>query len=187
MSPFKEFYQSEVIPALQNHFNYKNVMQIPKLDKITLNIGVGAAVQTPNVLEDAVEELSLIAGQRAVITRAKKSISAFKIRGPSKLGRTPGMAIGCKVTLRQQRMYEFLNRLINVVLPQIRDFRGVSPDSFDGRGNYSLGLTEQLIFPEIDYDQINDIRGMNVTIVTTAPTDEEGHELLRLLGMPFRN
>lgn len=186
MSPFKEFYQSEVIPALQNHFNYSNVMQIPKLDKITLNIGVGAAVQTPNVLDDAVEELSLIAGQRAVITRAKKSISAFKIRGPSKLGRTPGMAIGCKVTLRQQRMYEFLNRLINVVLPQIRDFRGVSPDSFDGRGNYSLGLTEQLIFPEIEYDKINDIRGMNVTIVTTAPTDEEGRELLRLFGMPFR-
>ncbi|MDE0466542.1 MAG: 50S ribosomal protein L5 [Candidatus Poribacteria bacterium] len=186
MSPFKEFYQSEVIPALQNHFNYSNVMQIPKLDKVTLNIGVGAAVQTPNVLEDAVEELSLIAGQRAVITRAKKSISAFKIRGPSKLGRTPGMAIGCKVTLRQQRMYEFLNRLINVVLPQIRDFRGVSPDSFDGRGNYSLGLTEQLIFPEIEYDKINDIRGMNVTIVTTAPTDEEGRELLRLFGMPFR-
>ena len=186
MSPFKEFYQSEVIPALQNHFNYSNVMQIPKLDKITLNIGVGAAVQTPNVLEDAVEELSLIAGQRAVITRAKKSISAFKIRGPSKLGRTPGMAIGCKVTRRQQRMYEFLNRLINVVLPQIRDFRGVSPDSFDGRGNYSLGLTEQLIFPEIEYDKINDIRGMNVTIVTTAPTDEEGRELLRLFGMPFR-
>ena len=186
MSPFKEFYQSEVIPALQSHFNYQNVMQIPKLDKVTLNIGVGAAVETPNVLEDAVEELSLIAGQRAIITRAKKSISAFKIRGPSKLGRTPGMAIGCKVTLRQQRMYEFLNRLINVVLPQIRDFRGVSPDSFDGRGNYSLGLTEQLIFPEIEYDKINDIRGMNVTIVTTAPTDEEGRELLRLLGMPFQ-
>lgn len=186
MSPFKEFYQSEVMPSLQNHFNYENVMQVPKLDKITLNIGVGAAVQTPNVLEDAVEELSLIAGQRAIITRAKKSISAFKIRGPSKLQRTPGMAIGCKVTLRQQRMYEFLNRLINVVLPQIRDFRGVSPDSFDGRGNYSLGLTEQLIFPEIEYDKVNDIRGLNVTIVTTAPTDEEGRELLRLLGMPFQ-
>ena len=159
MSPFKEFYQSEVIPSLQNHFNYENVMQIPKLDKITLNIGVGAAVQTPNVLEDAVEELSLIAGQRAIITRAKKSISAFKIRGPSKLGRTPGMAIGCKVTLRQQRMYEFLNRLINVVLPQIRDFRGVSPDSFDGRGNYSLGLTEQLIFLKLSTTKLTTSAG----------------------------
>ncbi|RKU20815.1 50S ribosomal protein L5 [Candidatus Poribacteria bacterium] len=186
MSPFKEFYQSEVMPALQQHFNYKNVMQIPKVNKITLNIGVGIAVQNPSALEDAVEELTLIAGQRAMITRAKKSISAFKIRGPSKLNRTPGMAIGCKVTLRKQRMYEFLNRLINVVLPQIRDFRGVSPEAFDGRGNYSLGLTEQLIFPEIDYDKVNDIRGLNVTIVTTASTDEEGRELLRLLGMPFR-
>lgn len=177
MSPFKEFYQTEVMPALQSHFNYGNVMQIPKLDKITLNIGVGEALQDPKVLEDAVEELTLIAGQRAIITHAKKSVSAFKVR--------EGMAIGCKVTLRQQRMYEFYNRLVNVVLPQIRDFRGVSPDAFDGRGNYSLGLTEQLIFPEIDYDKVNDIRGLNVTIVTTAPTDEEGRELLRLLGMPF--
>ena len=186
MSPFKEFYQTEVMSALQQHFNYQNVMQIPKVDKVTLNIGVGIAVQNPSALEDAVEELTLIAGQRAMITRAKKSISAFKIRGPSKLNRTPGMAIGCKVTLRRERMYEFLNRLINIVLPQIRDFRGISPDAFDGRGNYSLGLTEQLIFPEIDYDQVNDVRGLNVTIVTTAPTDEEGRELLRLLGMPFR-
>lgn len=186
MSPFKEFYQTEVAPALQKHFGYPNVMQIPKLEKITLNIGVGIAVQNPSALEDAVEELTLIAGQRAVITRARKSISAFKIRGPSRLGRTPGMAIGCKVTLRQERMYEFLNRLVNVVLPQIRDFRGISPDAFDGRGNYSLGLTEQLIFPEIDYDQVNDIRGLNITVVTTAPTDEEGRELLKRLGMPFR-
>ena len=178
MSPFKEFYQTEVIPALQSHFNYGNIMQVPKLDKIALNIGVGEALQEPKALEDAVEELTLIAGQRAVITHAKKSVSAFKVR--------EGMAIGCKVTLRQQRMYEFYNRLVNVVLPQIRDFRGVSPDAFDGRGNYSLGLTEQLIFPEIDYDNVNDIRGLNVTIVTTAPTDEEGRELLRLLGMPFR-
>ena len=178
MSPFKEFYQTEVMPALQNHFNYENVMQIPKLDKIALNIGVGEALQDPKALEDAVEELTLIAGQRAVITHAKKSVSAFKVR--------EGMAIGCKVTLRQQRMYEFLNRLVNIVLPQIRDFRGVSPDSFDGRGNYSLGLTEQLIFPEIDYDNVNDTRGLNVTVVTTAPTDEEGRELLKLLGMPFR-
>ena len=178
MSPFKEFYQTEVMPALQNHFNYGNVMQIPKLDKIALNIGVGEALQDPKALEDAVEELTLIAGQRAIITHAKKSVSAFKVR--------EGMAIGCKVTLRQQRMYEFFNRLVNVVLPQIRDFRGVSPDAFDGRGNYSLGLTEQLIFPEIDYDNVNDTRGLNVTVVTTAPTDEEGRELLKLLGMPFR-
>ena len=178
MSPFKEFYQTEVISALQNHFNYGNVMQIPKLDKITLNIGVGEALQNPKALEDAVEELTRIAGQRAIITHAKKSVSAFKVR--------EGMAIGCKVTLRQQRMYEFYNRLVNIVLPQIRDFRGVSPDAFDGRGNYSLGLTEQLIFPEIDYDDVNDIRGLNVTVVTTASTDEEGRELLRLLGMPFR-
>ena len=178
MSPFKEFYQTEVMPALQSHFNYGNLMQIPKLDKITLNIGVGEALQNPKALEDAVEELTLIAGQRAIITHAKKSVSAFKVR--------EGMAIGCKVTLRQQRMYEFYNRLVNIVLPQIRDFRGVSPDAFDGRGNYSLGLTEQLIFPEIDYDNVNDIRGLNVTVVTTAPTDEEGRELLRLLGMPFR-
>ncbi len=186
MSQFKTFYQTEVIPALQKEFNYKNVMQIPKLEKITLNIGVGAAVQEPKVLEDAVEELTLIAGQRAIITRARKSISAFKIRGPSRMTRSPGMAIGCKVTLRRLRMYEFLNRLINVVLPQIRDFRGVSPDAFDGRGNYSLGLTEQLIFPEIDYDDVNDIRGMNVTIGTTAVTDEEARSLLREFGMPFR-
>ncbi|RKU05836.1 50S ribosomal protein L5 [Candidatus Poribacteria bacterium] len=178
MSPFKEFYQTEVMPALQSHFNYENVMQIPKLDKITLNIGVGEALQNPKALEDAVEELTLIAGQRAIITHAKKSVSAFKVR--------EGMAIGCKVTLRQQRMYEFYNRLVNIVLPQIRDFRGVSPDAFDGRGNYSLGLTEQLIFPEIDYDTVNDIRGLNVSIVTTAPTDEEGRELLGLLGMPFQ-
>ena len=178
MSPFKEFYQTEVMPALQSHFNYGNVMQIPKLDKIALNIGVGEALQDPKALEDAVEELTLIAGQRAIITHAKKSVSAFKVR--------EGMAIGCKVTLRQQRMYEFFNRLVNVVLPQIRDFRGVSPDAFDGRGNYSLGLTEQLIFPEIDYDNVNDTRGLNVTVVTTAPTDEEGRELLKLLGMPFR-
>ena len=178
MSPFKEFYQTEIMPALLNHFSYGNVMQIPKLDKITLNIGVGEAIQNPKALEDAVEELSLIAGQRAIITHAKKSVSAFKVR--------EGMAIGCKVTLRQERMYEFFNRLVNVVLPQIRDFRGVSPDAFDGRGNYSIGLTEQLIFPEIDYDRVNDIRGLNITVVTTAPTDEEGHELLQLLGMPFR-
>jgi large subunit ribosomal protein L5 len=178
MSPFKEFYQAEVMPALLNQFGYGNVMQIPQLDKISLNIGVGEAIQNPKALEDAVEELTLIAGQRSIITHAKKSVSAFKVR--------EGMAIGCKVTLRRERMYEFYNRLVNVVLPQIRDFRGVSPDAFDGRGNYSIGLTEQLIFPEIDYDRVSDIRGLNITVVTTAPTDEEGRELLRLFGMPFR-
>lgn len=186
MSQFKAYYQTEVTTALQKEFSYSNVMQIPKLDKIALNIGVGDAKDNPKALEDAVEELTLIAGQRAIITRARKSISAFKIRGPSKMARTPGDAIGCKVTLRQNRMYEFYNRLVNVVLPQIRDFRGVSPDAFDGRGNYSLGLTEQLIFPEIDYDNVNDVRGMNVTVVTTAKTDEEARALLRELGMPFR-
>jgi large subunit ribosomal protein L5 len=186
MSQFKTFYQTEVVPALQKEFNYKSVMQVPKLEKVTLNIGIGEAVQNPQALEDAVEEMTLLASQRAIITRARKSISAFKIRGPSRMTRSPGNAIGCKVTLRRTRMYEFLNRLINVVLPQIRDFRGVSPDSFDGRGNYSLGLTEQLIFPEIDYDDVNEVRGMNVTVGTTAATDEEGHALLRELGMPFQ-
>jgi large subunit ribosomal protein L5 len=178
MSPFRSFYQEEVFPVLQRRFNYPNVMQVPKLDKITLNIGVGAAIQDSKLLDNAVEELTQMGGQRAVITRAKKSVSAFKVR--------TGMAIGCKATLRRSRMYEFFNKLVNVVLPQIRDFRGLSPDSFDGRGNYSLGLQEQVIFPEIDYDTVSEVRGLNVTIGTTAPTDEEGRELLRLMGMPFR-
>ena len=178
MSVFKSFYQEEVFPALQQRFNYSNVMQVPKLNKVTLNMGVGAAIQDSKLLDNAVEELTQISGQRAVITRAKKSVSAFKVRA--------GMAIGCKATLRQDRMYEFLNKLVNVVLPQIRDFRGLSPDSFDGRGNYSLGLQEQVIFPEIEYDTISEVRGLNITIGTTAPTDEEGRELLRLMGMPFR-
>ncbi len=177
MSPYRSFYQEKAVPALQQQFNYSNVMQIPKLEKVNLNIGVGAAIQNPRLLENAVEELTQIAGQRAVITHAKKSVAAFKVRA--------GMAIGCKVTLRRDRMYEFFNRLVNTVLPQIRDFRGLSPDAFDGRGNYSLGLQEQVIFPEIDYDQVSEVRGLNVTIVTTAQTDEEGRELLRLLGMPF--
>ena len=178
MSVFKVFYQEEVYPALQQRFNYSNVMQVPKLNKITLNMGVGAAIDDSKLLDNAVEELTQISGQRAVITRAKKSVSAFKVR--------TGMAIGCKATLRQDRMYEFFNKLVNVVLPQIRDFRGLSPDSFDGRGNYSLGLQEQVIFPEIEYDTISEVRGLNITIGTTAPTDEQGHELLRLMGMPFR-
>ena len=178
MSIFKTFYQKEVFPALQQRFNYPNVMQVPQLNKITLNMGVGAAIQDSKLLDNAVEELTQISGQRAVITRAKKSVSAFKVR--------TGMAIGCKTTLRQDRMYEFFNKLVNVVLPQIRDFRGLSPDSLMGRGNYSLGLQEQVIFPEIEYDTISEVRGLNITIGTTAPTDEEGHELLRLMGMPFR-
>lgn len=179
MSTLKEFYTGEVIPELQKQFGYKSSMQLPKLRHITLNMGVGEAVQTPKLLENATEELSLIAGQRAVITRAKKSIANFKIRD--------GMPIGCKVTLRRNRMYEFYNKLVNVVLPQLRDFRGISPNSFDGRGNYSLGLQEQVIFPEISYDKISEVRGLNISIVTTATTDEEGRELLKLMGMPFRN
>lgn len=178
MSEYRAFYQEEVVPALQKRFNYPNVMQIPRLEKINLNVGLGAAMQNPKLLESAVEELTQIGGQRAVITRAKKSVSNFKVRA--------GASIGCKVTLRRQRMYEFFNRLVNTVLPQIRDFRGLSPDAFDGRGNYSLGLQEQLIFPEIEYDQVDEVRGLNVTIVTTAQTDEEGRELLKALGMPLR-
>jgi large subunit ribosomal protein L5 len=179
MSEFRTFYQEEAVPALQKRFNFPNVMQIPKLEKINLNVGLGAAMQNPKLLDSAVEELSQIGGQLAVITRAKKSVANFKVRA--------GTAIGCKVTLRRQRMYEFFNRLVNTVLPQIRDFRGLSPDAFDGRGNYSLGLQEQLIFPEIEYDQVDEVHGLNVTIVTTARTDEEGRELLRVLGMPFRD
>ena len=179
MSTLKEFYTGEVIPELQKQFGYKSSMQLPKLRHITLNMGVGEAVQTPKLLENATEELSLIAGQRAVITRAKKSIANFKIRD--------GMPIGCKVTLRRNHMYEFYNKLVNIVLPQLRDFRGISPNSFDGRGNYSLGLQEQVIFPEISYDKISEVRGLNISIVTTATTDEEGRELLKLMGMPFRN
>ncbi|MBR53741.1 50S ribosomal protein L5 [Candidatus Poribacteria bacterium] len=179
MSTLKEFYTGEVIPELQRQFGYKSPMQLPKLRHITLNMGVGEAVQTPKLLENATEELSLIAGQRAVITRAKKSIANFKIRD--------GMPIGCKVTLRRNHMYEFYNKLVNVVLPQLRDFRGISPNSFDGRGNYSLGLQEQVIFPEISYDKVSEVRGLNISIVTTATTDEEGRELLKLMGMPFRD
>ena len=178
MSPFRSFYKEEVVPALRERFNYPNIMQVPKLEKIALNMGVGEATQNPRLLEDAAEELTKMAGQHALITHARKSVSVFKVRA--------GMAIGCKVTLRRDGMYEFFNRLVNAVLPQIRDFRGLSLNSFDGRGNYSLGLQEQVIFPEIDYDEVNEVRGLNVTIVTTAPTDEEGRELLRLMGMPLR-
>jgi large subunit ribosomal protein L5 len=175
----KEYYEKEIVPALIDTFKYSNIMQVPKLEKIVLNIGMGEAIQNIKVLDSAVEELMAVAGQRPVITRAKKSIAAFKLR--------TGMPIGCMVTLRKQRMYDFLNKLVNIALPRVRDFRGVSGNAMDGRGNYSLGIKEQIIFPEIDYDKIDKIKGMNITIVTTAKTDEEGKELLKQLGMPFKN
>lgn len=177
-SYYKEFYKREILPAMIERFKYKNIMQVPKLVKISLNIGAGAALQNSKLLDDSVEEMSTIAGQKAVITRAKKSVAAFKIR--------TGMPIGCKVTLRDKRMYEFFNRLVNVALPRLRDFRGVSSNSFDGRGNYSLGIQEQIIFPEINYDKVSQIRGMDITVVTSAKNDEEARELLKLMGMPFR-
>ncbi len=171
-------YKEEVVPALIERFGYKNVMQVPKIEKVVINIGLGEALQNPKALEHAARDLATITGQKPLITRARKAIATFKLR--------KGNPIGMKVTLRGRRMYDFLDRLFNVALPRTRDFRGVSPDSFDGRGNYTLGLREQLIFPEIDYDKIDRVRGMEVTIVTTAETDEEARELLRLLGMPFR-
>lgn len=174
----KERYQREVVPALLQRFGYGNPMQVPKVEKIVINMGVGEAVQDSKTLEAAMEDLAAITGQRPVVTRAKKSVANFKIR--------EGMPIGARVTLRGQRMYEFLDKLISVGLPRIRDFRGVSPRSFDGRGNYTLGIREQLIFPEINYDTIDKIRGMDITIVTTAKSDEEAMELLTALGMPFR-
>lgn len=178
MARLKDKYNNEVVPALKERFNYSNVMQVPKITKVVVNIGVGEAVEDPKALDAAVRDLEMITGQKAIITKAKKSIAAFKIR--------EGMNIGCKVTLHGERMYEFLDRLINVALPRIRDFRGVSSKSFDGRGNYSLGLREQLIFPEIDYDKIDKVRGLEVAIVTTAETDEEAFELLKQMGVPFR-
>ncbi|MGB9661588.1 MAG: 50S ribosomal protein L5 [Moorellaceae bacterium] len=178
MARLKEKYLKEIRPAMQNKFGYRNIMEIPKLEKIVVNMGIGEATQNPKALDGAVEDLMAITGQRPVVTKAKKSIAAFKLR--------KGTKIGCKVTLRGERMYEFLDRLINVALPRVRDFKGVSPNSFDGRGNYTLGLREQLIFPEIDYDKIDQVRGMDITVVTTAKTDEEARELLRLFGMPFR-
>ncbi|NLM38486.1 MAG: 50S ribosomal protein L5 [Firmicutes bacterium] len=179
MVRFKEKYRNEVVPAMIERFGYKNVMQVPRFDKIVLNIGCGDAVADPKALEGAVRDLEAISGQKPVITRAKKSVANFRIR--------QGMPIGCKVTLRGDRMYEFLDRLISVTLPRIRDFRGVSAKSFDGHGNYSLGLREQLVFPEIDYDKIDKVRGLEVVIATTAETDEEAYELLKLMGMPFRS
>jgi len=179
MSRLRKVYQEEVRPALQKQFNYKNIMQVPRLEKVVLNMGLGEAIQNIKILDTASEELTLIAGQKPVITRAKKSIASFKLR--------ENMPIGCRVTLRQERMYEFLDKLMQITLPRVRDFRGVSAKSFDGRGNYTLGIKEHIIFPEINYDKIDKIKGLNVTLVTTARTDEEGRTLLRLLGMPFRN
>jgi large subunit ribosomal protein L5 len=179
MSQLKEKYEAEVIPKLKETFNYKNLMEIPKLEKIVLNMGLGEAIQNMKLLDSAVEELKAITGQKAVITRAKKSIAAFKLR--------EGMPIGCRVTLRKNRMYDFLYKLINSALPRVRDFRGISGKAWDGRGNYSLGIKEQIIFPEIDYDKIDKVKGLNITIVTSAKSDQEGKELLKLLGMPFRN
>ena len=178
MNRLKEKYQSEIAAEMQKKFQYKNVMQIPKLDKIVINMGVGEAKDNAKALEGAVKDLTIIAGQKPVITKAKKSVANFKIR--------EGMNIGCKVTLRGEKMYDFLDRLVNLALPRVRDFRGVNPDAFDGRGDYALGIKEQLIFPEIEYDKIDKVRGMDVIFVTTAKTDEEARELLTLFGMPFK-
>ncbi|GGN62692.1 MULTISPECIES: 50S ribosomal protein L5 [Oceanobacillus] len=178
MNQLKEKFQDEVTPSLMNKFNYKSVMQVPKIEKIVINMGVGDAVQNSKALDSAVEELSLISGQKPLITRAKKSIAGFRLR--------EGMPIGAKVTLRGERMYEFLQKLIAVSLPRVRDFRGISKNAFDGRGNYTLGVKEQLIFPEINYDKVNKVRGLDIVIVTTADTDEEARELLSELGMPFQ-
>jgi len=179
MSQLKEFYEKEAVPELIKAFNYKNAMEVPRLKKIVLNMGLGEAIQNIKLMDSAVEELKIIAGQQPVITRAKKSIAAFKLR--------EGMPIGCMVTLRRNRMYDFFYKLVNVALPRVRDFRGISKKAFDGRGNYSLGVKEEIIFPEIDYDKIDKVKGLNICVVTTANTDDEGRELLRLLGMPFRN
>ena len=177
MSRLKEQYQNEIVDAMIKKFGYKNIMEVPKLDKVVINMGVGEAKDNAKVLESAIADMEKIAGQKAVVTRAKNSVANFQIR--------EGMPIGCKVTLRGERMYEFVDRLINLALPRVRDFRGVNPNAFDGRGNYALGIKEQLIFPEIEYDKIDKVRGMDVIFVTTAKTDEEARELLRLFNMPF--
>jgi len=174
-----EQYEKEVVPALMRKFKYKNVMQVPKMTKIVVNVGLGEAIQNIKALDAASNDIALIAGQKPVITKASKSIASFKLR--------KGMPIGCMVTLRRERMYEFYQKLVTIVLPRVRDFRGVSPKSFDGRGNYTLGLKEQIIFPEIEYDKVDRVRGMNITVATTAGTDEEAFELLKLMGMPFRS
>ena len=178
MSRLKDIYKNEIMDAMAKKFEYKNVMEIPKLDKIVINMGIGEAKDNAKILDVAVKELETIAGQKVVLTKAKNSIANFKLR--------EGMPIGCKVTLRGEKMYEFLDRLVNLALPRVRDFRGVSPDAFDGRGNYALGIKEQIIFPEIEYDKIDKVRGMDIIMVTTAKTDEEARELLRLFNMPFK-
>jgi large subunit ribosomal protein L5 len=179
MARLKDHYRKEVIPAMMKQFGYSNTMQVPRLEKIIVNMGLGEAIQNVKILDSAASEIGALTGQRAVITKARKSIATFKLR--------KGMSIGCMVTLRKERMFEFFDRLVNVALPRIRDFRGISPNSFDGRGNFAMGIKEQFIFPEIDYDKIDKVKGMNVVIVTTARTDEEARHLLRLMGMPFRN
>jgi len=179
MARLKEVYTKEIIPQLMKEFGYKNVMQVPRLEKIVVNMGLGEAIQNVKILDSAADEIATITGQKAVITKAKKSIASFKLR--------QGMPIGCMVTLRKDRMYEFIDRLMNISLPRVRDFKGVSAKGFDGRGNYSLGIKEQLIFPEIDYDKVDKVKGLNISIVTTAKTDEEGRALLKIMGMPFRN
>ena len=178
MNRLKETYKSEIIDAMTKKFGYKNVMEVPKLEKIVINMGVGEAKENAKILDSAVKDLETIAGQKAVVTKAKNSIANFKLR--------EGMPIGCKVTLRGEKMYAFLDRLINLALPRVRDFRGVNPNSFDGRGNYALGIKEQLIFPEIEYDKVDKVRGMDIIFVTTAKTDEEARELLTLFNMPFQ-
>lgn len=179
MARLKELYTEEVTPALIKEFKYKNKMEVPKLEKIVVNMGLGEAIQNIKILDNAVEELAMIVGQRPVVTKAKKSIATYKLR--------KGMSIGCMVTLRSEKMYEFLDRLVNVAIPRIRDFRGIPPKSFDGRGNFSMGVNEHYIFPEIDYDKIDKVKGLNVTMVTTAKTDDEARKLLLLLGVPFKS
>lgn len=178
MEVLREQYEKEVVPALMKKFGYKSVMQVPKLDKVVINIGLGDTRENPKALENAINDLSQITGQKPIVTKAKKSIAAFKLR--------EGVDIGCKVTLRKDKMYDFVYKLFNVALPRVRDFRGVSANSFDGRGNYSMGIKEQLIFPEIEYDKVDKLRGMDIIFVTTAKSDEEARELLKLLGMPFQ-
>jgi large subunit ribosomal protein L5 len=179
LSVMRDRYRNEMAPALKEKFNYGNVMEIPRLEKIVVNMGVGDAVQNAKAMDTAVSEMTQVTGQRPVVTKAKKSIANFKIR--------KGMAIGCAVTLRGEKMYDFLDRLVNIALPRVRDFRGVSSKGFDGRGNYTLGIKEQLIFPEVDYDKVEKVRGMDITIVTTAKSDEEGKGLLAMMGMPFKD
>ena len=179
MEILKEQYEKEIVPALMKKFNYKSVMEVPRLEKVVINIGLGDIKDNPKSLDNAMNDLSIITGQKPIVTKARKSIAAFKLR--------EGVNVGCKVTLRRGKMYDFANKLFNVALPRVRDFRGIPADSFDGRGNYSMGIKEQLIFPEIEYEKVDRVRGMDIIFVTTAKTDEEAKELLKLLGMPFKN